>query len=226
MQRLIRAATSGGAVVALSALLPIAASAHETYEVPGGQFEMVIGFMEEPAFVGEKNGLYLEVTRPEAPEASPAAAADETDDHGGTGVEGLAGSLQAEVVFGEETMALPLTPAFGEPGVYESVFFPTAAGDYTFRIFGDLEGTAIDQSFTSSPEGFDSVQEVEPLQFPKGDAETGDGIVAGSVGDASGGFPSGGAGGGLLLGAVGLVGAGLALSRRRGRLLAPVAARA
>ena len=31
----------------------------------------------------------------------------------------------------------------------------------------DAAGNAIDESFTSSPEGFDSVQAREPLEFPK-----------------------------------------------------------
>lgn len=225
MRRFIRAAASGGAIAAFAALLPLAAGAHENYGVPGGQYAMEIGFIDEPAYVDQKNGLYLNVTRPEAPGATPVAAAEAGDGHGGTGVAGLAGSLQAEVRFGEETMALPLTPAFDEPGVYESVFFPTAVGDYTFRIFGDIEGTAVDQAFTSSPEGFDSVREIEPLRFPKGDGEAEDGIVVGSVGLPAAGTGRG-TGGGLLLGAVGLVGAGLVLGRRRGRLLVPVAARA
>ena len=80
---------------------------------------------------------------------------------------GLDQTLQAEVIYGDQTMALPLTPAFDEPGSYESVFFPMAEGDYTFRLSGQIEGNALDESFTSSPEGFDSVRPREPLEFPK-----------------------------------------------------------
>ena len=79
---------------------------------------------------------------------------------------GLDQTLTAEVVFGDQTMALPLTPG-EEPGSYESVFFPMAEGDYTFRLSGQIEGNPIDESFTSSPEGFDSVQSRESLEFPK-----------------------------------------------------------
>ncbi|MGH8245745.1 MAG: hypothetical protein ACREUU_04865, partial [Gammaproteobacteria bacterium] len=38
--------------------------------------------------------------------------------------------------------------------------------DYTFRIFGDLEGEQIDESFSSGPETFSSVDDVSELQFP------------------------------------------------------------
>ncbi|CAA9580649.1 MAG: hypothetical protein AVDCRST_MAG19-3920 [uncultured Thermomicrobiales bacterium] len=215
MHRFIRAAASGGAIAALSALLPFAVSAHGEVEVAGGQYSLTIGFLEEPAFVGEQNGLDLRVAK---------AGGD-----GGTPIDGLAGSLQAEVIYGEETMALELSPAFGEPGAYRSVFFPTAEGDYTFRVFGEIEGVAVDERMTSSPDTFSAVESVEPLRFPKGDAGAEDGLVVGGIDDRSGGMPSG-TGGALLLGALGLVGAGLALALRRGgrngTAAAPVTARA
>ena len=64
-------------------------------------------------------------------------------------VEGLEETLKAEVIFGDQTMELPLTARFNTPGAYESVFFPMKPGDYTFRIYGTIDGTEIDESFTS-----------------------------------------------------------------------------
>ena len=81
-------------------------------------------------------------------------------------VEGLEETLEAEVTFGSQTRDLEISPRFGEPGAYESVFFPTAAGPYTFRIYGEVEGEAIDESFTSSPDGFGEVKELSGGQFP------------------------------------------------------------
>ena len=66
----------------------------------------------------------------------------------------------------DQTMTLALSPAFGEPGKYKSVFFPMQPGDYTFRIFGRIDGTDIDESFTSSPQCFGAVEDPAPLQFP------------------------------------------------------------
>jgi len=140
---------------------PLAVSAHERRVIADGRYQVVIGFIDEPAFTGEKNGLVLRVS--ELSEATPGAG----EEAEGVPVEGLEETVHAEVVFGDQSMELPLDPAFGEPGAYESVFFPTEAGDYTFRLFGTIGDAEIDESFTSSPEGFDSVQDPEPLQFPK-----------------------------------------------------------
>jgi len=153
-QRIGRAAVLATAVLALSAG---AALAHEEREI--GDYSFEVGFIDEPVFTGQKSGLEFFVMNGEEP------------------VEGLEATLEAEVMFGSETRELEIGPRFGEPGAYESVFFPTAAGPYTFRIYGDLEGTAIDESFTSSPDGFGEVEELSGGQFPVQFPSTGD-IVA------------------------------------------------
>ena len=140
-----------GRIAVLGAVLTMFVSvgvalAHEEREV--GEYSIEVGFIDEPVYTGQKSGLELGVSQAEQP------------------VEGLEATLQATVTFGEETRDLPLEPRFGEPGWYESVFFPTAAGPYTFRIFGDIDGTAIDESFTSSPDGFSEVQDVTAWTVP------------------------------------------------------------
>ena len=99
------------------------------------------------------------------PTATPAAESGEEGE--GAPVLGLADTLQAEVIYGDQTMALELRPVFSEPGAYNGFFFPMAEGDYTFRIFGEIEGNPVDETFTSSPEGFHGVEPREPLEFPK-----------------------------------------------------------
>jgi hypothetical protein len=133
--------------LALSVLVGAgSALAHEEHEV--GDYTIEVGFLDEPVFAGEESGLDLHVTRGDEP------------------VEGLEATLQAEVRFGDQTRALELTPAFGEPGAYRSVFFPTAAGQYAFRIFGFVEGTAVDETFTSGPDTFGDVRDATAGQFP------------------------------------------------------------
>jgi len=141
---------------ALCALLVLAApaAAHEVREVAG--YQLVVGFIAEPVFTNQKSGLEFEVTLDDEP------------------VEGLEERLDAEVTFGQQTRALELSPRFGAPGWYESVFFPTAAGPYTFRIFGEIDGQPIDESFTSSPDGFNEVQDATTGQFPVIFPATGD----------------------------------------------------
>ncbi len=121
-------------------------SAHESRTI--GEFVLVVGFLDEPAIEGEVNGLSLRVTRAEQP------------------VEELAATLQGEVILGDQRRPLTLTPAFNEPGLYEAVFIPSMPGDYTYHITGDLQGTAIDETFTSSPEGFASVEPRADYEFP------------------------------------------------------------
>ena len=126
--------------------LPAVAIAHEQRDV--GEYSFVVGMLDEPVFVGTESGLDLRVSRGEEP------------------VEGLEETLQAEVIYQDQRRELSISPRFGDPGAYRSVFFPTAAGPYTFHIFGTIEGNEIDESFTSGPEGFDEVREASSAQFP------------------------------------------------------------
>ena len=153
MQRFPRLGMLVVTIVALFVLMPLTGSAHEHQMVLDDQYELTVGFLAEPAFVGEQNGLSLRVDSVNGDEREP--------------VLGLIESLEAEVICGDQTMALELSPVFNDPGHYRAVFFPMAEGDYTFRITGEIEGNAIDESFTSAPDGFDSVQPREPLEFPK-----------------------------------------------------------
>jgi hypothetical protein len=192
-ERLGRAAVLGAM---LTMIISIGTTfAHESRDI--GHITMVVGFLDEPVYSGQKSGLDLRVT------------------HEGEPVEGLEETLQAEVTFDGQTRDLPISPAFGEPGAYRSVFFPTAAGSYTFHIFGEVDGEALDESFTSGPDTFSEVQDVTAGQFPivlpaagdtARDAEAG----ASAAGTATLALIVGGAG--LL---AGLVALGLGMARRR-----------
>lgn len=149
--------------IAILALLPMTASAHEHRDVGDGKYQLVVGFLNEPAYSGEQNGLDLRVNRID-PTATPVA---EDEDAGLVPVEGLDATLQAEVVFGDQKMALPLSPRFGQPGAYASYFFPTQPGDYSFHVWGTIEGVTIDETFTSGPDTFGPMEDPAPLQFPQ-----------------------------------------------------------
>lgn len=197
IQRSIRAAVLAPALaIALGATIGAAPLlAHESRDV--GEYTLVVGFLDEPVYTGQESGLDLRVSRGDEP------------------VEGLEQTLQAEVSHGGETRELPLSAAFGEPGAYRSVFIPTAAGQYTFRIFGEIEGNPIEETFTSGPDTFDDVHDVAGDQFPvvypamgdvARDAEAG----AGAATTATVALALGAAG--LL---AGLLALGLSLARRR-----------
>jgi hypothetical protein len=164
MRRVVSFVAVGGIALGCSLVaVPTAVDAHETRTIADGRYEIVVGFMNEPVYAGDKSGLEFWVT--EAPTATPAAADAEAE---GAPVEGLIETLQAEVIYEDQTLALPLTAMWDEPGGYYSVFFPTAsAGDYTFRIFGAIDETEIDETFTSGPETFGPIQDPAPLRFPR-----------------------------------------------------------
>jgi hypothetical protein len=164
MRRMTSLLVLSSAVLSAAMLIasPLAVEAHESRTIADGQYQIVVGFMNEPVYAGDKSGLEFWVT--EAPMGTPAAA----DEAAGSPVEGLEETLQAEVIYADQTMALPLTAMWDEPGGYHSVFFPSASeGDYTFRIFGAIAGIDIDETFTSGPETFGPVEDPEPLRFPR-----------------------------------------------------------
>ena len=194
MNRRIGRSAALGAVLTLLVGIGVA-SAHEQRDV--GEYTFTVGFLEEPVFTGQKSGLDLRVARGDEP------------------VEGLEETLQAEVSFGGQGRDLEISPVFGEPGAYRSVFFPTAAGPYSFHITGDIEGTAIDETFSSGPDTFGEVEDVAGGQFPIQYPATGDVARDAEAGanaatTATIGLVLGGAG--LL---VGLVALGLTIARRR-----------
>jgi hypothetical protein len=194
MYRRIGRSAALGAVLTL--LVGIgAAAAHEQRDV--GDYTFTVGFLDEPVFTGQKSGLDLRVAQGDQP------------------VEGLEETLQAEVTFSGQSRDLEISPVFGQPGAYRSVFFPTAAGPYSFHITGDVGGTPVDETFSSGPDTFGEVEDVAGGQFPVQYPATGDVVRdaeagANAANTATIGLVLGGAG--LL---VGLVALGLTIARRR-----------
>ena len=152
------------AVVALMGLATGAVLAHEGRDVEGYNF--VVGWEEEPAYEGLKNGVEIRVTK---------AASGSHGGHGDAsemvGVEGLGETLRVEVthVATESSKVLSLYPTRGVPGRYTAVLIPTAPGVYEFRVRGTVEGTKIDESFFSrgGGGGFDDIRSAADLQFPE-----------------------------------------------------------
>lgn len=142
------------AVVALLSVAPGMASAHEHREV--GKYEFTVGFQNEPAYLNQPNGIWVQVVE---------AAAEGVDE--GKPVEGLEKALKAEVIQGNDRMSVPLRAAFGEPGVYLGDFIPTKVGDYIFHFTGTIGGETIDERFESGPNRFNGVEGLTELQFPE-----------------------------------------------------------
>jgi hypothetical protein len=127
------------------------ASAHVEIDVGDGQYVMEVGFRGEPAYLGLPNALTLRVERYATGGTEP--------------VNDLAATLSAEVSRDGQAMTLPLVPV-GE-GEYEAALVPTATGDYTFHISGTIGEATVDESVTSGPTTFNSVEPLSAIEFPQ-----------------------------------------------------------
>src|SRR5438105_5488135 len=150
MSRVLAALATLAIVASSFAATSNVALGHEHRSV--GPYTFAVGWINEPAYVNAANGLSLDV--PETSSSKP--------------VEGLATSLQAEVIVGGGAKKLALDLATDEetPGHYAGSFIPTKTGDYIFHIFGAVGSTKVDERFESGPNTFDEVISTDPLQFP------------------------------------------------------------
>jgi hypothetical protein len=158
MTRILSLAAALAVVTASLGIFAAPAAAHERRTV--GPYTFVVGWIVEPAYIGQLNALDLGVT--ETATTKP--------------VEGLEKTLQAEIVAGGNAAVrkLTVTSRFGLPGRYQAQVVPTQTGDYTFHITGTIGTTKIDEKFESGPGRFDGVEDIAPLQFPKAVASNAD----------------------------------------------------
>ena len=141
-------------VLALAALVSFfsvtpQAFAHqrELYTIGGQDYLIVIGSINEPIFVDDKSGVELRVLTADPNNPMNSSA------EGAAPVEGLEETVQVEIGAGNTTKVMQLEPAFGEPGAYESTFYPTVATTLTYRLFGTINNTPVDLTFTCTPTG-------------------------------------------------------------------------
>lgn len=136
------------ALVSLVSVTPQAfAHQRQLYTIGGQDYLFVVGSLNEPIFVDDKTGVYLSVQTPDPNDPMNSNA------NGTEPVEGLEETLQVELGAGNVTKVLQLEPAFGEPGTYEAPFYPTVATTLTYRVFGTINNTPVDLTFTCSPAG-------------------------------------------------------------------------
>ena len=83
-------------------------------------------------------------------------------------VEGLENSLSLTVAHLSTgvTTTMPLSSQLNEPGLYRSIFIPTAPGKYRFTFIGSIHGTTINETFESGTGTFDEVTSLAEVQFP------------------------------------------------------------
>lgn len=138
-------------VVSAVLLTTTTAFAHEQRDV--GKYHLVVGWIVEPAFEGQKNGVDLRVTDRET--TNP--------------VDGLEKTLKVAIthVPSKTSKEFTLRAIFRDPGHYTNDLILTAPGQYQFRFFGDVEGTLVNETFESGPGRFNDMQSSADLQFPE-----------------------------------------------------------
>jgi len=194
-----RALVAFGIGLALAVSARADVLAHDEIDVGDGQYVMEVGFRDEPAYLGQPNALALRVEQYATGGTEP--------------VNDLAATLSAEVSRDGQVMTLPLVP-IGE-GEYEAAFVPTATGDYTFRISGTIGEATVDESVTSGPTTFNSVEPLSAIEFPQPRPDPAQ--LQSSVADANAAASTARTLGvaGIVTGVLGLILGALALARAR-----------
>jgi hypothetical protein len=161
-------AAMAGMVIALATSLAVA-SAH--YVFTAGKYRIAIGWQNEPAFgtdtfVGEQNAIqvFVDIASADNPKGTPVSTLNQDCTHP---------DFQVTVTVGTTTSS-PFCPASaydpdtgnGRLDEYDYALIPTVVGNYTFHIFGSINGTPIDQSVTSGPTTFDSIADASSVEFP------------------------------------------------------------
>ena len=133
-----------GVVAQLCGLVPLAsAHEHDTFKIGDRNYVITIGSLNEPIMVDKISGVDFRVAQVAAPGANHAAATG-----AGTPVTGLEQTLKVELIAGDKKQTLSLNPASKSPGFYTADFIPTVQTTYSYRIFGTMNGDAVDLTFT------------------------------------------------------------------------------
>lgn len=138
--------------VAMAAVFSTTAVALAHEQRDAGSYHFVVGFIVEPSFEGQMNGVDLRVTR-------------KSD---GKPVEGLEKTLKVEITHTptNTTKTFDLRTIFRDPGHYTNDMLLTAPGQYRFRFFGSIEQAQVNEAFTSGS-GFEDVDSSAEIQFPQ-----------------------------------------------------------
>jgi hypothetical protein len=146
--------------IALVALLNVYQTVFAHEEITVGDYSIEVGWLQEPPFAGQMNGITIDVTHTNAGTVQP--------------VEDIS-SLTVTLSYGGQEKSLEFEPVGEEaPGEFVASVIPTIPGEYEVIFGGTLGETAVDAQT--------HVQEVQPadvLAFPSVDQ-------APSSGDGSG----------------------------------------
>jgi len=143
------------AAIAALALWAVPTMAHQRQllQIGNTDYLVVVGFINEPVYTGDKSGIDLLIMLPDPADPTEARAQEVKP------LENLDKTLKVEVKAGPHARVFDLKPAYRAPGRYEAVFYPTVATTYSFRLFGTLTDLPIDLTFACHPLGHVSLED-------------------------------------------------------------------
>lgn len=122
----------------------------QLFTIGDKDYLFVVGSIGEPLYVDQKSGVELFAYWPDPSDPVNSQA------NGTKPIEGLESMLKVDVSAGDKNRTLDFEPAFRDPGHYEASFFPTVETTYNYTVFGNINGTAFNATWTCSPGGGES----------------------------------------------------------------------
>lgn len=139
-------------VTALIAVLLVGsvAVAHQSIEVADGAYRVVVGYLVNPAYTGQMNGIDLAIRN-----------ADNEPQMG------LERSILAWVIAPDGTeVQLTLRANSAKEGWYTGNFIPTVAGNYTFRVTGFIGEIEFSEHFDEPAHSDPAVMDAGTISLP------------------------------------------------------------
>lgn len=139
-------------VLSSTGILQNMAFAHQRqlFTIGDKDYLFVVGSIGEPLYVDQKSGVEMSAYWPDPSDPVNSQA------NGTKPIEGLERMLKVDVSAGNKNKTLDFEPAFGEPGLYEAAFYPTVETTYNYTVFGNINGTDFNATWTCSPAGGES----------------------------------------------------------------------
>ena len=137
-------------LVVLTVLLltiPDTTSAAAITRTVADRFEITVGYLYEPAILGDTNAMRISIQEDGEP------------------ISGIGGDLVAQVEFMDAVRVLNVVESSTEPGVYTGTFIPMMDGEYTFVLSGTIDGVEINERYTVQ-DGLVNVLPRTDFEFP------------------------------------------------------------
>lgn len=112
-----------------------------------GNVTILVGWVNEPAFVGDLNNVLIEIQKGSGKGISPVLNAFS--------------NLSASVKYGTLTKNLDLLPSDTTDGSYEGMLIPTRVGTYSVVLKGDVQGQKVNGEIQ-----LDAVEGKQGISFP------------------------------------------------------------